>query len=170
MVWAYTLIYLPILLFVVAFLYETYLSFARLKNPKAGRGQYVDATWEVTHTLLIFGVVMLLMLFTKNIDDISSAIFLPTFLAASALVVRSICYLFIFFVRKKAKTSWVDWMFAFSHLVAALLLVVVVVKASWYLFTAYPEANLQFIPAFLPGLFLVLAVCAIPMIVLYRSK
>lgn len=170
MLWAYVLIYVPILLFVIAFLYETFLSFARLKNQKAGRSHYVDATWEVTHTLLIFGVVMLLMLFTKRIDEIASAIFLPTFLAAVALVVRSICYLYIFYVRKAKVTSVVDWLFAVSHLVAALLLVVVVVKATWYLLTAQPEANLQFIPAFLPGLALVLGLCIVPVAVLYRNK
>lgn len=170
MFWAYVLIYTPILLFVIAFLYETFLSFARLKNPGSGRGSYVDATWEVTHTLLIFGVVMLLMLFTKHIDDIASAIFVPTFLAASALVVRSICYIYLFYAHKSKVIGWVDWLFALSHLVAALLLVVVVIKATWYLISEQPEANLQFIPAFLPGLFLVLAVCAIPMLFLYKGK
>lgn len=170
MLWVYVLIYVPILLFVVAFLYETFLSFARLKSPKAGRGKYVDATWEVTHTLLIFGVVMLLMLFTKHIDDLASAIFIPTFLAASALIVRSICYVYIFYVRTNVKTNWIDWLFALSHLVAALLLVVVVAKASWYLFSAQPEANLQFVPAFLPGLGLILAVCLVPVAVLYRNR
>lgn len=170
MFWAYALIYTPILLFVLAFLYETFLSFARLKNPSSGRGGYVDATWEVTHTLLIFGVVMLLMLFTKRIDDIASAIFLPTFLAATALVIRSICYIYIFYVRKKKTTGVIDWLFASSHVAAALLLVAVVLKATWFLLKEKPEANLQFIPAFLPGLILVLAVCAVPMLVLYRNK
>ena len=54
------LIYVPIVLFVVAFLYETWLSFRRLR-PAAARKQrsgYVDATWEITHTLLVFAVVM----------------------------------------------------------------------------------------------------------------
>ena len=74
----YLLIYVPILLFVLAFLYETYLSFARLFNKSKGRGGYVEATWEVTHTLLVFGVVMMLMLYTGVIDKISDAIFIPT--------------------------------------------------------------------------------------------
>ncbi len=82
MFWAYVLIYLPIVLFVLAFLYETYLSFMRLKSPKAGKGGYVAATWEVTHTLLIFAVVMMLMLFTGSIDKLGSAIYVATFTAA----------------------------------------------------------------------------------------
>ncbi|USN96095.1 MAG: hypothetical protein H6797_03385 [Candidatus Nomurabacteria bacterium] len=170
MLWAYVLIYAPIILFVVAFLYETWLSFVRLKSPKKGRTHYVDATWEVTHTLLIFGVVMLLMLFTKSIDRISDLIFIPTFLAASALAVRAALYIYIFYVRTSSKISWVDWLFALSHVVSALLLVVVVLQASWFLLTQHPEANLQFIPAFLPGLALVLAICALPIYSLYFSR
>jgi hypothetical protein len=168
MIWAYILIYLPILLFVVAFLYETYLSFARLRGKS--RHRYVDATWEVTHTLLIFGVVMLLMLFTKSIDVISDAIFIPTFLAATALLIRAACYIQIFYVREKPNINWTDWTFAFSHVAAALLLVVVVIKSTWLLVTEHPEANLQFIPAFMPGLALVLAICAIPIYVIYSNK
>ncbi len=49
----YVLFLAPVLLFVAAFLYETWLSFMRLKNPKKGRTSYLAATWEVTHTLLV---------------------------------------------------------------------------------------------------------------------
>lgn len=171
MAWAYVLIYLPILLFVLGFLYETYLSFARLKQPKKGRELYVSATWEVTHTLLVFGVVMLLMLHTKVIDKISDAIFVSTFWAAVFLGLRGALYIYIFYVRKKANTiNWLDWSFALTHVVAALLLVVVVLQASWFLISEKPEVNLQFIPAFLPGLALILAVVAIPILTLYKSK
>lgn len=170
MITAYLLIFIPILLFVAAFLYETYLSFARLRKPNAGKHGYVDATWEVTNTLLVFGVVMMLMLFTKSIDVIASAIFMSTLLAGGALLIRAACYIYIFYVRTQQRTGPVDVLFALSHVAAAAMLVVTVIKASWLLFTEYPEANLQFIPYFLPGLFLVLAVCAVPMIILYRSK
>lgn len=166
--WVYVLIYTPILLFVLAFLYETFLSFARLKKGTRATG-YVDATWEVTHTLLVFGVVMILMLFTKQIDTIANIIFLPTFLAASALAIRGACYLHIFYVREKQRINWVDWVFAFSHVVAAGLLVVVVGQVTWFLFTKDLQPNLQFVPAFIPGLLLVLGLCAVPTVSLYSS-
>lgn len=170
MIAALLLFLVPTLLFVIGFLYETYLSFARLKNPKAGKTGYVNATWEVTHTLLIFAVVMLLMLFTRNIDGLASAIFTSTFIAALALIVRSTCYSYIFYARKSNKTSWVDWTFALSHVVAALFLVVTVVKALWYLYQNNPPVNTQFLPFFIPGLILVLGVCVVPMIMLYTTK
>lgn len=170
MLWAYILIYLPILLFVLGFLYETYLSFVRLKHPKKGKEGYVSATWEITHTLLVFGVVMLLMLFTKSIDKISDAIFISTFWAAVFLGLRGALYIYIFYVRKKPTINWMDWSFALTHVIAAVLLVVTVISATWYLITEQPEANLQFIPVFLPGLLLILAVVAVPIMTLYKSK
>lgn len=166
----YILFFVPLILFVLAFLYETYLSFARLKNPKAGRTGYVHATWEVTHTLLIFAVVVLLMFFTKSIDEIADAIFMTTMLAAVALVIRSICYTYIFYVRTSKKTNWVDWVFALSHVFAALFLVATVVEAVWYLYQNNPDANTQFVPAFIPGLVLVVGICAVPIGYLYFAK
>ena len=170
MIQAYLLIFIPILLFVLAFLYETYLSFMRLAQPKRGKYAYVDATWEVTNTLLVFGVVMLLMLFTKSIDTIASAIFTSTLLAGGALLVRAACYIYIFYVSRQKRIGAVDWLFALSHVFAALMLVITVLKATYILFTKHPEANLQFIPYFLPGLAFVLAMCAVPMLMLYKTK
>lgn len=170
MIGAYLLIYIPIVLFVLAFLYETFLSFARLRNPKAANHPYVDATWEVTNTLLIFGVVMLLMLFTKSLDVIAASIFTSTLWAGAALLVRAACYLYIFYVKTAKRVGVVDWLFALSHVVAAGALVVTVVKATWLLFTKHPDANLQFIPYFIPGLVFVLGLCVLPMYRLYRTK
>lgn len=170
MVVALILFLVPTLLFVLGFLYETYLSFLRLKNPKAGKSGYVNATWEITHTLLIFAVVMLLMLFSRNIDGIATAIFMSTFMAALALIVRSTLYSYIFFARTSKVTNWADWLFAVSHVVAALLLVVTVVKALWYIYKNNPPVNTQFIPFFIPGLVVVLAICALPIFMLYATK
>ncbi len=171
MIVVYLLFLLPLIIFVLAFLYETLLSFLRLKRKKAGKQGYVSATWEVTHTLLIFTVVVLLMMFSNSIDEIADAIFLSTFIAALALCVRAISYIYIFYVRDaKAKTNWVDWTFALSHVVAALFLVITVIEALWYLIKNRPEANEQFLPLYLPGLFLVLALCAVPIFVLYKTK
>jgi cytochrome bd-type quinol oxidase subunit 2 len=171
MIEALILFLVPTLLFVLAFLYETFLAFRRLGSSKAGRSGYVVATWEVTHTLLVFAVVMLVMLFTQAIDQLASAIFVATFSAAVALGLRAVFYLYIFYVRRSsAKTSWVDWVFALTHVAAALLLVVVVLQALVFLLQNNPPANTQFYPAYIPGLILVLAVCAVPIFSLYRTR
>jgi cytochrome bd-type quinol oxidase subunit 2 len=167
---AYALFLIPLTLYVVAFLYETILSFLRLKNTEAGRTGYVHATWEITHTLLIFALVVMLMLFTKVIDDLGAVMFVPAFLAAVALTIRSMCYIYIFYVRNSTTTSWIDWVFAGSHVAAASLLVLTAVRALLYLLQNQPPANTQFIPVFVPGLIVVVAICLAPMLFLYFTK
>lgn len=167
----YVVFLIPVIVYVLAFLYETWLSFRRLKDPRAGRSSYVTATWEVTHTLLVFAVVTLLMTFTQDLVRLASALFWPTFIAAIALGLRAVGYLYIFYVRPKVgKASWIDWGFALTHVVAALFLVVTVAKALWFITREHPIANTQFFPIFIPGLLLVLAVCSIPIAILYRTK
>jgi cytochrome bd-type quinol oxidase subunit 2 len=170
MISVYLLIYIPILLFVLAFVYETWLSAIRLFKPKATNFNYVDATWEVTNTLLVFGVVMLLMLFTKHIDMIAKEIFLSTLLAGFALLIRAVCYIYIFYVKPSNKIGPIDWLFALTHVAAAGLLVITVIKATLFLITEKPDANTQFLPFFWPGLIFVLALCAVPLLKLYATK
>lgn len=170
MILVYLLIYVPILLFVAGFLYETYLSFARIAKKGKGRKAYLSTTWEVTHTLLIFGVVMMLMLFTKHIDTIANAIFIPTFIAMTALFLRGLCYIYIFHITKRTKIGITDWIFALSHVVAALFLVVVVLLFTYTLATNTFTANTQFVPPFLVGLGGILLVCAAPLGALYLQK
>ena len=167
----YVLFLVPVLLFVIAFLYETWLSFARLKSPKKGRASYLTATWEVTHTLLVFAVVMLLMTFTQSLTDLAHALFWPTFIAAVFIGLRAVAYLYIFYVRRDTKRiDVVDWGFAITHVGAALFLVLTVLDALIFIWTKHPVANTQFFPAFIPGLLLVLALCAVPLATLYRTK
>ncbi len=167
----YLVFLIPLLIFVVAFLYETWLSFKRLKDPRKGRAGYVTATWEVTHTLLVFSVVTLLMTFTQDLVRLASALFWPTFIAAIALGLRAVAYLYIFYVRSGTKrANWIDWGFALTHVVAAVFLVLTVVKALWFIVQHNPTANTQFFPIFVPGLILVLAVCIVPIATLYRTK
>ena len=167
----YIVFLVPLLLFVSAFLYETWLSFARLRNPKQGRSGYVSATWEVTHTLLVFTVVMLLMTFTQDLVRLADTLFWPTFIAAVALGLRGVAYLYIFYVRPASrKVGLVDWGFALTHVVAAGFLVLTVIEALLFIWQKDPIANTQFFPMFLPGLVLVLLLCAIPMSSIYRTK
>ena len=167
---ALILFLVPTLLFVVAFLYETYLSFKRLQNPQAGKNGYVAATWEVTHTLLVAAVVMLVMMFTQVIDQLASAIFLATFIAAVALGVRAVLYMYIFYVRSSKKTNWIDWAFALTHVVAAAFLVVVVIQALWFLQVNTPPVNSEFVGVFIPGMLVVIAICIVPIVSLYKTK
>lgn len=160
----------PVLIFVVAFLYETYISFARLKDTKKDRHGYVSATWEITHTFLIIGLVMLFIFYSQSLTDIASAIFLPAFLAGLFLVIRGILYTYIFYVRKEKKVNYLDWLFACLHVLAAIFLVLVVSKAVYFVLKNHPIANMQFIAYYIPGLILTLALITVPMFVIYKIK
>lgn len=167
----YIVFLVPVLLYVLAFLYETWLSFRRLKDPRAGRSGYVSSTWEITHTLLVFSVVMLVMTFTQDIVELAQVLFLSTFIAAIALGLRAVAYMYIFYVRdSKKKPGAIDWGFALTHIVAAIFLVATVVKALLFIWQNSPTPNDQFFPVFIPGLLLVVGLCIFPMIVLYKSK
>lgn len=171
MIAALTLFLIPVVLFVTAFLYETYLSFRRLKNPKSSKTGYVSATWEVTHTLLVAAIVMLVMMFTSSLEELSSAIFIATFIAAVALGIRAVLYIFIFYVRDNPKiVNWIDWCFAFTHVFAAVFLVIVVLQALWFLYQNNPTANTQFLPYFIPGMIVILLVTLFPILFLYKTK
>lgn len=163
----YLLIYVPIILFVLAFLYETYLSVVRLFTRK-DQHSYVDSTWEITHTILVFGVVMMLMLFTRNIDELANVLFWPAFLAITFLMIRGATYIQIFYIRKNSKhRNWVDWTFMLSHFAAAVTLVWAVLAFTLLAIGGTLHANIQFVPAFLVGLAAILAVVIGPITYLY---
>lgn len=167
MLGVYLLIYVPILLFVIAFLYETLLSLLRLMG-KNERRTYVDSTWEVTHTVLIFGVVMMLMLFTRSIDTIAEVLFWPAFLAITFLMIRGATYIQIFYIRKNTKRrNWVDWTFMLSHVGAALTLVWAVLGFTMLAIGGTLQANTQFVPAFTTGLIIIVAIITGPIMYLY---
>lgn len=167
MIGALVLFLVPTVLYVVAFLYETYLSFTRLRSSsKQGTG-YVTFTWETTHTLLVFAVIMLMMMYSQVIDGLASSIFTVAFLALAGLTVRAGLYLYLFFVKRSTSVSVGDWLFALTHVITAILLVAVVYQAVHFVITNNPPVNSQFLPYFVPGLMLVVAVTFLPIIWLY---
>ena len=167
MLGALTLFLVPVGLYVLAFLYESYLSFRRLFKTVGSGRSYVSVTWEVTHTLLVFALVMLLMMYSQVIDQLSTTIFNFAFLALGALTIRTCIYLYLFYVRKKQVIGLLDWLFAFSHIAVAGLVITTVYEAVHFVIVTRPPVNSQFLPFFIPGLLLVIAVTFLPIVWLY---
>lgn len=170
MITALLLFLVPTLLFVLAFLAETYFSFKRINSPKDAKDSYVAATWEVTHTLLVFAVVMLFMMFTSVIDKLAALLFVSAFVALLALTLRAVLYIYIFYGRKKRRSVALDWLFALTHVFAALSLVVVVLQAVDFILRTKPAVNTQFFPYVIPGLLGIIALCIIPFTFLYAGN
>ncbi len=167
----YIVVLVPLLLYLAAFIYETFLSFKRLRNPKKGRAGYVGGAWELLILLLLFCALVMLVTFTQDLIRLADTLFWTTFIAAIALGLRAVAYLYIFYGRaNQYKINWMDWTFAFMHLIAAVFLVITAVNAMLFIWQNNPVANTQFFPIFIPGLALLIAVCIIPMVVLYKTK
>lgn len=114
---------------------------------------------------------MLVMTFTQDITELAQTLYISAFIAAIALGLRAVCYMYIFYVRDGNKQPGaIDWAFALTHVAAAIFLVATVVKALLFIWQNNPTPNEQFFPVFIPGLLLVVGLCVFPMIVLYKAK
>ncbi len=172
MLLAWIFVLTPLVLYVAAYLVETVMSFARLRNHKT-RHSYLDATWEVTHTFLVMSIAFFANLFSHNLREIASAAFIGIFTAACFIAVRGLLYMYLFYVRpdnKRGARNWADWAFALSHigiLVGVAILLLQLVPA---LFRADLVVNEQFLPWMWPGLILIGGLCVLPILSLYKTK
>lgn len=171
---AYLIILTPLIAYLAAFSYETVLSCARLSRSyqRSHRYQgYAHATWEITHTLLIFSFTGFFVLFSPLAEQLSERAYVPLFLAGALFAIRGVIYLYMFYVvdDKKTRPFW-DWLFALSHvsLLAALV---------WAVFTVVklvidvPTTPLvELLPIVAPPIVLVLIISAIPLLRLYFTS
>lgn len=160
---------IPIFIYVVLFSYETILSLkkALIRNSKRN---YVEITWEMTHTLLIIGLILYFVFYSDSLYAISEYIFPAAFIAGSFLVMRGILYTYIFYVSKDLHNRIVDWLFFLSHLGALASLGLVATRMILFVVRNHPSSNSNFLPYFIPGEILTLALILGPMYFLYRIK
>lgn len=169
-IWGFILT--PLCLFLIAYLYETYISFQRLSYPKKGR-HYVDATWEVTHTFLVISVALFVGFFSSNLTEIAYVTFYPLFLASVFVGVRTLAYIYIFVIRESKKQmtrSWVDAVFAFSHIGVIISLLYLIAVLIPKILSTQLTPNTLFIPWMIPGAFVIIAICIIPLFNLYKTR
>jgi hypothetical protein len=161
----------PLVLFLASYIVETYVSIKRLTQPAAGRS-YLPATWEITHTFLVVSVALFVGFFSQNLTEIAYVTFYPLFLTAVFVGVRTLAYMYLFIIRDPAvkARSWVDIIFAGSHLGVICGLVYLLVALIPKLLSIQLAANTSFIPWMIPGAFLILAACALPIVSLYRKR
>jgi len=170
----YLFVLLPLAAYIPLFSYETVASFRRLNISKRRQSDYVSATWEVTHTLLIIGVSNFIWLFSDVIKEVGAAVYWGLIIVGAAFIARAILYLYIFYIqdqklRKKRDTVF-DYLFAFSHVVILGGLMYTVINTWAVLATENFTINSEFIPYMWPGLILMIIVCALPMFSIYRTK
>lgn len=169
---AWLFIFVPLLLFVIAFVIETFLSIKRLKNNKR-EGSYVSATWEVTHTFLVVAVAMFVSLFSDYLTDIARVSLVGFIIVTIFAGIRGSAYLYIFYIRnpnKRSMRNWIDTLFAFAHLGMVVGLFVLLARLIPEMMRLNPQPNTDFIPWMIPGLILVISLCALPLVSIYNTK
>ena len=170
MIEAWILIGLPLVLYIITFIVELITSVTRLFNHRS-IGNYLDATWEITFTFLILAVVNMANLFSSNIEQLADAFFTGIFIVGGAIVVRAILYLVLFYIRTdQTKRTWLDWIFALSHLGIITGLAIVLTEFIPMLNTETLIPNTQFLPYMWGGLIVVVLLCSIPLSRLYFAS
>lgn len=153
------------------FLVEVYIAFRRIGKPLDQGGEYLHATWEVTHTFLILGLNYFMWLYSAAVVDVAKAVFLPLLTFGAVFIVRAILYTYLFYIKKTAKPNiTADWLFAVSHLVMIVCVSFVTIRTTQVLLQGNYEPNQILLPLLYPGLFLMVPLTIVPLYFLYKTR
>lgn len=162
---------IPLIAYVPMFIYELYISFRRIGKPLDKGGEYLHATWEVTHTFLILSINYFVWLYSDAVVDVGRAAFGALLLFGAAFIVRAVLYTQLFYIKSSAKPNIVvDWLFALTHVVMAGSLVYTIAVAVSFMTRGGYEANQTFLPLLWPGIILMLPLISVPLYFLYKTK
>lgn len=153
------------------FLIETYVAFRRIGKPLDKGGEYLHATWEVTHTFLILALNYFMWLYSAAVIDVSREIFLPLIIFGGVFIIRAILYLYLFHIKGSDRPSLIaDWVFAITHAIMLLTISWVAIAATQVLITGNYISNHVLLPLLYPGLLLMIPLIAVPVYFLYKTK
>ncbi len=162
---------LPILIYVVMFLIEIIVSFRRIGKPLNTGGEYLHATWEITHTFLILGITYFIWLYSSAIVDVSRKVFNPLIIFGAVFIIRAILYLYLFYIKKPSRPNLlIDWTFAICHAIMLICAIWVAVLVINVMQNSNYKVNESLLPLFYPGLILTIPIISIPLYFLYRTK
>lgn len=161
----------PLAAYIPMFAVELYISFRRIGKPLDKGGEYLHATWEVTHTFLILSLNYFMWLYSAAVVDVAKAVFVPLLVFGGVFIVRAILYTYLFFIRDNKKpNTFVDWLFAICHLIMIVCVTLVAIGTATTLLTGSYEANHILLPLLYPGLILMIPLIAVPLYFLYRTR
>lgn len=159
-----TFVILPLSFYVILLTMETVWSVVRLF--RTSTSLYFQNTWEITHTLLIFGVNSFLWLYSSVIMELSSIVAPALMGAAGLFLLRACAYISVFYVKETRIGGWAFAVLNIGLLVSVALVVVQVYSA---LRGNFPVPNTDVAPYLWPGLVLTLLVCTLPAVYVYRA-
>ena len=154
----------PLTLYILLFCIETAWSVLRMF--RASEAVYFRNTWEITHTLLIFGINSFLWLYSSSIPMLAQRVSAPLLIVATAFLVRAGVYMHLFYIRE---TRIGGWVFACTNVVLLSGIVTVVMSVFGAIDGGLWSQNTAIVPYLWPGLVVTLSVCAIPMLHVYSA-
>lgn len=162
---------IPLIIYIPMFLVEVFIAFRRIGKPLDKGGEYLHATWEVTHTLLILSLNYFMWLYSSAVVDVAQVVFVPLIIFGGVFIVRAILYTYLFYIKSIKKPSlFMDWLFAICHIVMLVSIVLVTIGAASILFAGNYEPNHILLPLLYPGLFLMIPLIALPIYFLYSTR
>lgn len=156
----------PLGLYAITFSYETFAAFSRLAKKES---DYVNVTWEITHTLLVLALTNFTWLWSDAMIAVAQAAYWGLIVVAAAFVLRAIFYVYLFHA-SAGTNKLVGWLFALMHLVMLAGLAYTVVAAVQVLTAHTYAVNDNLLPYMWPALVASLVICAIPVWQSYRHK
>lgn len=162
---------IPILAYIPMFLVEAYISLRRIGKPLDKGGEYLHATWESTHTLLILGINYFMWLYSSAIVDVANSVFIPLISFGAAFIIRAILYLYLFYIKKPTKPYLlVDWIFAICHMVMLICITWIAIATIDILRNSNYKSNDILLPLLYPGLALTIPLISAPIYFLYKTR
>jgi hypothetical protein len=153
------------------FTFETYIAFRRIGKPLDKGGEYLHATWEVTHTLLILSINYFVWLYSPAITAVAEVAFVSMLLFGAVFIIRAIIYTYLFYIKSSNKPNVLaDWLFAVTHVIMAGCLIYTVLVTLIVMQTGSYEPNNTYLPLLWPGLILMVPLISLPLYFLYRTK
>ncbi len=170
--WLYALILIPALAWVATFGRETWLALKRSETGDYSAGvAHVHASWEITHTLLVFSFTVFLISHADALVFLDTALFMPVCVFMISLITRGCLYLYLFYAETIPRPALWHSLFAITHIVSlvAILTGLIVVTANLLTYSFF-SPNTENLPIVTVGFVLTFAVCAVPIWAAYHQK
>lgn len=162
---------LPLIIYLPMVLFEMYIAFRRIGKPLDGGGEYLHATWEVTHTFLILSVNYFMWLYSSAIVPVGQAVFVPLLLFGAVFIVRAIVYVYLFYIKADARPNLLaDWLFALCHVVMVVCVAIIGIATTVVLLGGSYQPNHILLPLITPGLLLMIPLISVPLYFLYKTR
>jgi|GEM_PF-5590155 len=165
----YSLLLALVLLYAAGFLYETIMSFLRLNTTK--KEVYPKASWEIIHTTLVVAFATFMITHGPMLPELAPLILVPFMIALLGFFVRASFQMLIFFGREDSRRhSWLDWGFAFSHILILVPFLYGVTATVLYLATHPLNVLTDMLVWFMPGLIVCIGVILVPVLYIFAKQ